>query len=140
MSFGNWAVRSALAWLLAAGALVAATETRFAVTVRDRDWVPGPLSGAADLVSDAFLWIHLGAGLLVLLPAYWWGRRGGSGIATACLAFSGPLSLVALLALWRGTQGWDGLYLMVVGGAGFALSFVAAVLIGAMVRPAGDEP
>jgi len=139
MSVRGWAIRSTLVWLLAAAILIAATETTSAVAARDMAWVPGPLSGAAERVADAFLWIHLAAALLVLLPAYWWQRRGVPAPAMAWLAFGGPLSLVALLALWRGTQSWDGLFLIVIGTAAFALSFVAALAIRILVRPAPGE-
>lgn len=139
MGIRGWATRSVAVWLLAAGALIAATQALFAVLVRDRNWVPGPFSGLVDLVAATAWWIHFGAALLVLFPAYWWRRRGGSGPAAAGLAFAGPLSLVALLALWRGTHGWDGLFLIVVGAAAFALSFVAALAIRIAVRPALQE-
>lgn len=139
MSFRTWAIRSALVWLIAAGVLIAATQALFAVLVRDRDWIPGPFSGFVDLLAATAWWIHLGAALLALLPAYWWRRRGGSGAAVAGLAFAGPVSLVALLALWRGMQGWDGLFLIVVGTAAFILSFIAALLIRIAVRPALQE-
>ena len=135
MTLSQWTLRTLLLWALLAAGVLGTTEVTFAVASRDIGWQPGPLSWIAVLVSDAFLFVHLGCALLSLLPAYWWQRRGGSATGVLALAFGMPLSLVAVLAIRRGTESWDGLFLTLCLVVVVAVSFVGALLISFLVRP-----